>query len=182
MLSVQCGEPSSTTFGRRVHRLAHSGVVITSRPARGDRTDPATPVTSPPLRTPVHDETAASRKTYYRPVRRTVPFCTQLFGHAWVRSSVPPQTVTRAPYGRPTSLVSTKSGDDAHASQHATPLTSNGQFRCPRCGYDGLCKSRRRWYDAFRGTLTQSKPYRCAVCRSRRWWRLDQVSHLPYGV
>ena len=94
-----------------------------------------------------------------------------LFGHAWVRSSMLPQTITRPTYSRPalaTLLVSTKVGNDAHVEQHTTSPVSNAHFRCPRCGYDGLCISRCRWYDAFRGALTRSKPYRCAVCRARR--------------
>ncbi len=54
-------------------------------------------------------------------------------------------------------------------------MCANVNFRCPRCGYNGLRRSRPRWYDAIRIWLTDSKPYRCAGCRTRRWWRTVEI-------
>jgi predicted RNA-binding Zn-ribbon protein involved in translation (DUF1610 family) len=54
-------------------------------------------------------------------------------------------------------------------------MAASVNFRCPRCGCDGLRRARPRWYDAIRIALTRSKPYRCASCGTRRWWRPEQV-------
>ncbi len=56
-------------------------------------------------------------------------------------------------------------------------MCANVNFRCPRCGYDGLRRARQRWYDAIGIWLTGFRPYECASCQTtRRWWRAAMVS------
>jgi len=73
-------------------------------------------------------------------------------------------------------LSRNSSGHQRRATARGPLMGADVNVRCPRCGYNGLRPARPRWYDGIRLALTRSKPYRCLGCRTRRWWRSEQVS------